>query len=287
MAITLTEFDIALPGLESTEAALLLSEPMPISEQSQQSEAMPWPISLIAPLNQFLARFEFDPEEPIFWLLPNLAYDEQRLNTLISALNEVAPNGRAQPGHPHPVNEFFAHGESALHCALIKAMQLAKNVTFIALDEQFLHLNEGITYNNGAAFALARVKFGETGLHVPFCHGEPCFDIEQHNPFPTLLSQAVKEVPAPIEHIVAPALGEEPWPSAWLEGYLQLNGKVVEQPKVTQSEYVHGQLGAVFGLYSFIGIYKDYNSSMHRDIILHLGSTPKLYQAASVYQWID
>ncbi|TMP02591.1 hypothetical protein CWC08_19035 [Pseudoalteromonas ruthenica] len=72
-----------------------------------------------------------DPEAPLFCLLPTLAYDAPRLNPLISALHEVAPNGRVQPGHSHPVNEFFAHGESALHCAQIKAIQHAKNDPFI------------------------------------------------------------------------------------------------------------------------------------------------------------
>ena len=247
MPITLSNYDICLATAPDCTQALLCNEPMPFAS-IQQQVTKPWPIALLNNIRAFLADLPITENEPIFWLLPNLAYDEQQLDILKTGLNEIAPNQPLRNSLVHPVNVFFPYGESALHLALAHALPSKETIWLISVDEQQVPKQDSMV-TVGYALAAAKLESGPTGLDVIYCHSEPSYDIRQHNPFSTLLQQAAEACKGIISRIYCPAIGDTAWSQAWLEGYLGLNGKVVDKPQLILPEYYHGKLGATWGLY--------------------------------------
>lgn len=220
-----------------------------------------------------------DPQAPLVWLLPALAYQDELKQLLANSLK------RLYPEHVSHLLFYGATGGSAL-IALVQKNAWHK-VNVIALDATFKANKQGEFSYQGVAGILAVVTAKKVGWVQTSHYLAPSIDFIKHDQLSGMFVKTAQTAQQAIEVIFAPGNGIEPESDVWLNNLQLLDQVINEHTHYELPNYKLGKMGALEGI---VNLYQLTTSPAIVERYTHalvISQEQAKYQATASYLWIS
>lgn len=275
-------FNVAIESFSSLHEhdidELLYGETRSVNEHSRWQSWDACLYDCIIKSKELFAKLK-DPQAPLVWLLPALAYQDDLKQLLTNSLKQLYPE--------HVSHTFFYGAAGAAALVTLARKNAWQKVNVIALDATFKVNKQGEYSYQGVAGILAVVTAKNTGWMQTSHHLAPSIDFAKHDQLPSILEKIAQTAQPTIEVIFAPGNGIEPESDVWLNSLQLLDQVINEHTHYELPNYKLGKMGALEGI---VNLYQLTTSPAIVERYTHalvISQEQAKYQAAASYLWIS